>query len=93
MGAGTADPDSISKDIIFPNYEWSELAKVQEKWNVTTFVVLSRTTIKSMDAGKSAERSFALFAVHKILIPISHSMEKFSEDRKQEYERTLYMIL
>lgn len=64
MGAGSADPESISKDVIFPNYEWPELAKVQEKWNVTTFVVLSQTVIKSMNAGKLSEHSLALLAVH-----------------------------
>jgi len=53
MGAGKADPESISKDVIFPNYEWPELAKVQQQWNVTTFVVLSQKVIKSMNAGKS----------------------------------------
>jgi len=53
MGAGTADPESISKDVIFPNYEWADLAKVQQQWNVTTFVVLNHKVIKSMNAGKS----------------------------------------
>lgn len=53
MGAGKADPESISKDVIFPNYNWPELAKVQKQWNVTTFVVLSQKVIKSMNAGKS----------------------------------------
>lgn len=55
MGAGRADPESISKDVIFPNYEWPELAKVQQQWDVTTFVVLSQRVIKSMNAGKSTE--------------------------------------
>lgn len=55
MGVGTADPESISKDVIFPNYKWSDLKEVQKKWNVTTFVVLSQKVIKSMNAGKSAE--------------------------------------
>ena len=52
MGAGKADPESVSKDVIFPNYEWPELGKVQQQWNVTTFLVLSQKVIKSMDAGK-----------------------------------------
>ncbi|KAL9989659.1 hypothetical protein ACROYT_G004227 [Oculina patagonica] len=56
MGAGTADPESVSKDVIFPNYNWPELAKVQEKWNVTTFVVLSQAVIKSMNADKNGIR-------------------------------------
>ena len=53
LGAGEADPESISKDVIFPNYNWTELAKVQQQWKVTTFVVLSQKVIKSMKAGKS----------------------------------------
>lgn len=56
MGAGRADPESISKDVIFPNYEWPELAKVQQQWDVTTFVVLSQRVIKSMNAGKKGIR-------------------------------------
>lgn len=55
MGAGKADPESISKDVTFPNYEWSELAKVQQQWDVTTFVVLSQRVIKSIKAGKSTD--------------------------------------
>ena len=56
LGAGRADPKSISKDVIFPNYKWPELAEVQQQWDVTTFVVLSQRVIKSMNAaGKSTQ--------------------------------------
>lgn len=52
MGAGIANPESISKDVIFPNYNWPKLAGVQEKWNVTTFVVLGHEMIKAMKVGR-----------------------------------------
>ena len=54
LGVGKADPESISEDVIFPNYNWPELGKVREEWNATTFVVLSKEMIRPMNAGKSA---------------------------------------
>ena len=48
MGAGVAYPETISDDVIFPNYNWPDLARVKEEWNVTTFVVLSTQMIKDM---------------------------------------------
>ena len=48
MGAGVADPETISEDVIFPNYNWPNLTRVKEEWNVTTFVVLSTQMIKDM---------------------------------------------
>lgn len=48
MGAGVAYPEKISDDVIFPNYNWRDLARVKEEWNVTTFVVLSTQMIKDM---------------------------------------------
>lgn len=50
MGAGVADPETISEDVIFPNYNWPDLARVKEEWNVTTFVVLSKQMIKDMES-------------------------------------------
>lgn len=52
MGAGVADPVTISEDVIFPNYNWLDLAKVQEQWNATTFVVLGKDMISEMNAGR-----------------------------------------
>lgn len=54
MGAGVADPERISKDVIFPNYNWPDLGKIKQQWNITTFVVLSQQMIKSIKVGKLA---------------------------------------
>ena len=51
MGAGRADPRTISKDVTFPDYQWKELHEVKKKWNATSFVVLEQEMIKSMDVG------------------------------------------
>lgn len=51
MGAGRANPQTISIDVTFPNYQWKELHEVKKKWNATTFVVLQQEMIKSMDVG------------------------------------------
>ena len=51
MGAGLADPKTISGDVIFPNYHWTELKEVKKQWNATTFIVLGQEMIKSMDVG------------------------------------------
>ncbi|XP_020632814.1 brain-specific angiogenesis inhibitor 1-like isoform X2 [Orbicella faveolata] len=83
MGAGKADPESISKDVIFPNYEWAELAKVQQQWNVTTFVVLSQKVIKSMNPGKNGIR-FAGF-LYRTLTRIL-SFESAYSDKGMAFE-------
>ena len=56
MGAGRADPQTVSEDVIFPNYRWPELHEVEKKWNATTFVVLQQEMIKSMDVGTLTRR-------------------------------------
>lgn len=48
MGAGVADPEGISEDVIFPNYKWPELGMIKQQWNVTTFVVLSQQMLKTI---------------------------------------------
>lgn len=52
MGACTTDPNTISEDVIFPNYRWPELEGLKEKWNVSTFVVLSKDMIKMVKTGR-----------------------------------------
>ena len=52
MGACLTDPNTISEDVIFPNYLWTELEEVKEKWNVSTFVVLPKDMIKTINAGR-----------------------------------------
>lgn len=52
MGACSTDPKNISEDVIFPNYRWTELEGLKEKWNVSTFVVLPKDMIKTVKTGR-----------------------------------------
>ena len=68
MGAGVADPKRISKDVIFPNYKWPELANIQQQWNVTTFVVLSQEMLKTINVGKSEDRNLYTYLCYLLCV-------------------------
>lgn len=83
MGAGVADPERISKDVIFPNYNWPDLGKIKQQWNITTFVVLSQQMIKSIKVGDDGIRiaGFLFKTLRRVL-----SFESAFSDKGQAFE-------
>ena len=103
MGAGVTSAESVTGDIIFPNYKWPELEEVKKLWNVTTFVLVDQKMVKQMSSGQyqfsfpklTSLRPFGVFSHLDHLTPevkpwVVHSFLTFdSMDRTLECDHSL----
>ena len=93
MGAGVADPERISKDVIFPNYNWPDLGKIKQQWNITTFVVLSQQMIKSIKVGKLALKTLLWVSFAALIWDVTNKWKNKTKQENKNTRRLLYNFL